>query len=64
MDHQPATEDLECLLETRRPVETSAGAGGSGNSLPVTQTHLRQNLGQCPSGERTSARFTCRVLDP
>ena len=52
MDHQLASEDLESRLETRRPVETTAETVGSGNGRPVT--HLKQNIGQCPSGKRTS----------
>ena len=54
MGHQPATEDPGSRRETRRPVETTAGTVGSGISRPVT--HLKQNIGQCPSGKRTSVR--------
>ena len=54
MGHQPATEDPGSRRETRRPVETTAGTVGSGNGRPVT--HLKQNIGQCPSGKRTSVR--------
>ena len=54
MDHQPASEDPGSRLETRRPVETTAVMVGSGNCRPMT--HLKQNIGQCPSGKRTSAR--------
>ena len=54
MDHQPATEDPRSRPETRRPVETTARTVGSGNGRPVT--HLKQSIGQCPSGKRTSVR--------
>ena len=54
MGHQPATEDPGSRRETRRPVETTAGTVGSGNGRPVT--HLKQNIGQCPSGKRTLVR--------
>ena len=54
MGHQPATEDPGSRRETRRPVETTAGTVGSGIGRPVT--HLKQNIGQCPSGKRTSVR--------
>ena len=54
MGHQLATEDPGSRRKTRRPVETTAGTVGSGNGRPVT--HLKQNIGQCPSGKRTSVR--------
>ena len=54
MNHQPATEDPGSRLKTRRPVETKAGMVGSGNGRHVT--HLKQSIGQCPSGKRTSVR--------
>ena len=54
MGHQPATEDPGSGRETWRPVETTAGTVGSGIGRPVT--HLKQNIGQCPSGKRTSVR--------
>ena len=52
MDHQPATEEPGSHLGTSRPVETTAGTAGSGNSRPLTDP--KQILGQCSSGERTS----------
>ena len=58
MGHQLATEDPGSRRKTRRPIETTAGTVGSGNGRPVT--HLKQNIGQCPSGKRTSVR--CCVL--
>ena len=54
MGHQPVTEDPGSRRETRRPVETTAGTVGSGTGRLVT--HLKQNIGQCPAGKRTSVR--------
>ena len=54
MDHKPASEDVGSRLEQRRPVETTAAMVGSGNCRPVY--HLKQIIGQCPSGKRTSVR--------